>query len=142
MLGAGRVIKGWDLGLLDMCPGDKRTLTIPPELGYGSRGMGPIPANSVLVFETELVGIVGVEAEDKVVVPRESVVPKEEVVEGVKTADEYMEEAERGFEEKVRAEKEAATASAVKGAEEPVQVENPQDEVVKEKMAEGVREEL
>ena len=34
--------------VLDMCPGEKRTLTIQPEYGYGSRGMGPIPANSVL----------------------------------------------------------------------------------------------
>ena len=47
-LGAGRVIKGWELGLLDMCPGDKRTLTIPPELGYGARGMGPIPGGATL----------------------------------------------------------------------------------------------
>lgn len=47
-VGKGQVIKGWDQGLLDMCPGDKRTLTIQPEFGYGSRGMGPIPANSVL----------------------------------------------------------------------------------------------
>ena len=38
----------WDMGLLDMCPGDKRTLTIPPEFGYGDRGMGPIPAGSTL----------------------------------------------------------------------------------------------
>ncbi|KAI1264874.1 hypothetical protein F5Y18DRAFT_417437 [Xylariaceae sp. FL1019] len=59
-LGAGRVIKGWDQGLLDMCIGEKRTLTIPPELGYGNRGMGPIPAGSTLVFETELMGIQGV----------------------------------------------------------------------------------
>lgn len=60
-LGGGQVIKGWDEGLLDMCIGEKRTLTIPPSKGYGDRGMGPIPAGSVLVFETELMGIRGVE---------------------------------------------------------------------------------
>jgi len=59
-VGKGQVIKGWDEGLLDMCVGDQRKLTIPPELGYGERGMGPIPGGSVLVFETELVGIEGV----------------------------------------------------------------------------------
>ncbi|PYI15170.1 putative FKBP-type peptidyl-prolyl isomerase [Aspergillus violaceofuscus CBS 115571] len=59
-LGAGRVIKGWDQGLLDMCIGEKRTLTIPPEYGYGSRGVGPIPGGATLIFETELVGIDGV----------------------------------------------------------------------------------
>ena len=58
-VGSGQVIKGWEEGLLDMCPGEKRKLTIQPEWGYGSRGMGPIPANSVLVFDTELVSING-----------------------------------------------------------------------------------
>merc|ERR1711916_417780 len=54
-LGAGRVIKGWDQGLQDMCIGEKRTLTIPPELGYGSRGAGgKIPGGATLVFENEL----------------------------------------------------------------------------------------
>lgn len=43
-----------------MCIGDKRTLTIPPAMAYGDRGVGPIPAGSTLVFETELVGIEGV----------------------------------------------------------------------------------
>lgn len=64
-VGKGQVIKGWDQGLLGMCPGEKRTLTIQPEWGYGSRGMGPIPADSVLKFETELVSIAGVKAENE-----------------------------------------------------------------------------
>jgi hypothetical protein len=86
-VGAGQVIQGWDLGLLDMCPGEKRksperaggrcgrsrkrvwltgwplllagTLTIPAELGYGSRGAGGlIPGGATLIFETELLDIV------------------------------------------------------------------------------------
>ncbi|KAF2672121.1 hypothetical protein BT63DRAFT_422622 [Microthyrium microscopicum] len=56
-LGGGQVIKGWDKGLEDMCPGDKRTLTIQPSWAYGERAVGPIPANSVLVFETEMVTV-------------------------------------------------------------------------------------
>lgn len=54
----------WDQGLLDMCIGEKRTLTIPPEYGYGNRGVGPIPAGSTLVFETELVAIEGVDKDE------------------------------------------------------------------------------
>lgn len=54
----------WDQGLLDMCVGEKRTLTIPPEYGYGSRGVGPIPGGATLVFETELVGIDGVDKDE------------------------------------------------------------------------------
>lgn len=57
-LGAGRVIKGWDEGIALMKKGGKATLTIPPELGYGSRGAGGvIPPNATLVFEVELVDI-------------------------------------------------------------------------------------
>lgn len=57
-LGAGEVIKGWDVGVAGMTVGEKRTLTIPPEMGYGDRAQGPIPANSTLIFDIEMVGLV------------------------------------------------------------------------------------
>jgi len=56
-LGAGQVIAGWDQGVAGMRVGGKRKLTIPPELGYGSRDMGTIPPNSVLIFEVELLKV-------------------------------------------------------------------------------------
>jgi FKBP-type peptidyl-prolyl cis-trans isomerase len=55
--GAGNVIQGWDEGFIGMKVGEKRTLTIPPEKGYGSQTVGKIPPNSTLIFDVELVGL-------------------------------------------------------------------------------------
>jgi len=59
VLGRGDVIKGWDEGLLDMCVGEKRKLVIQPVYGYGMRAVGPIPANSILNFDVELMRVHG-----------------------------------------------------------------------------------
>lgn len=57
VIGTGRVIKGWDQGLMGMKVGGKRKLVVPAQLGYGERHIGKIPPNSNLIFEIELLEV-------------------------------------------------------------------------------------
>ncbi|KAM4626199.1 peptidyl-prolyl cis-trans isomerase FKBP7 [Discoglossus pictus] len=57
VLGVGQVVKGLDIALLNMCPGERRKVVIPPSLAYGEKGFETIPPNATLIFEIELYGI-------------------------------------------------------------------------------------
>ncbi|KAA6390007.1 MAG: putative FK506-binding protein 2 [Streblomastix strix] len=57
VLGNHEVIRGWEEGINGMCVGEKRKLTIPPRFGYGEKAVGSIPANSILIFDVELIQI-------------------------------------------------------------------------------------
>lgn len=56
-LGAGQVIQGWEQGFAGMKVGGTRTIVVPPDMGYGARAVGSIPANSTLIFEVELLKV-------------------------------------------------------------------------------------
>ncbi|XP_059199073.1 peptidyl-prolyl cis-trans isomerase FKBP7 [Centropristis striata] len=55
--GVGQVIKGLDLGMVEMCPGEKRKITVPPALAFGEKGKDPVPPNATVVFEVEVYSV-------------------------------------------------------------------------------------
>uniref|UniRef100_A0A8C9SW31 peptidylprolyl isomerase n=1 Tax=Scleropages formosus TaxID=113540 RepID=A0A8C9SW31_SCLFO len=57
VLGVGQVIRGLDEGMKDMCPGERRRITVPPELGFGAQGKDKVPPNATLVFEVEVFSV-------------------------------------------------------------------------------------
>ncbi|CAG5865973.1 unnamed protein product [Menidia menidia] len=57
VVGVGQVIKGLDIGMMDMCAGERRKVTIPPALAFGEKGKGPVPPNATVVFEVEVLSV-------------------------------------------------------------------------------------
>ncbi|XP_016379141.1 peptidyl-prolyl cis-trans isomerase FKBP7-like [Sinocyclocheilus rhinocerous] len=88
VLGVGDVIKGLDLGLDGMCPGEKRKITVPPSLAYGEKGKGPVPPNSTVIFEVELLYITrgprSIEAFKEIDADNDKALTKEEIKEYLK----------------------------------------------------------
>ncbi|XP_043104641.1 peptidyl-prolyl cis-trans isomerase FKBP7-like [Puntigrus tetrazona] len=88
VLGVGDVIKGLDLGLDGMCPGEKRKVTVPPSLAYGEKGKGPVPPNATVIFEVELLHITrgprSIEAFKEIDIDNDKALTKEEIKEYLK----------------------------------------------------------
>nr|XP_046259988.1 peptidyl-prolyl cis-trans isomerase FKBP7 [Scatophagus argus] len=57
VLGVGQIIKGLDIGMKDMCPGEKRKITVPPALAFGEKGKDPVPPNATVIFEVEVFSV-------------------------------------------------------------------------------------
>ncbi|XP_058247119.1 peptidyl-prolyl cis-trans isomerase FKBP7 [Hemibagrus wyckioides] len=86
--GVGEVIKGLDIGLKDMCPGEKRKITVPPSFGFGEKGKDPVPPNATLIFEVELLhvrrGPRSIEAFKEMDINNDQTLTKEEVKDHLK----------------------------------------------------------
>ncbi|MCJ8732922.1 hypothetical protein PDJAM_G00216460 [Pangasius djambal] len=86
--GVGEIIKGLDLGLKDMCPGEKRKVTVPPSLAFGEKGKDPVPPNATVIFEVELLhvrrGPHSMEAFKEMDLNNDQTLTKEEVKEHLK----------------------------------------------------------
>ncbi|KAK4984659.1 hypothetical protein LTR50_006450 [Elasticomyces elasticus] len=88
VLGKGQVIRGWDEGLEGLCVGELRRLVVPPDLAYGSGGVGMIPGGATLVFDTELIEIEGVPLPTKSASAQETGMPATKVEPTLPTSDE------------------------------------------------------
>ncbi|KAG7240508.1 hypothetical protein INR49_026792 [Caranx melampygus] len=88
VLGVGQVIKGLDIGIMDMCPGEKRKITVPPALAFGEKGKHPVPPNATVVFEVEVYAVTmgprSVEAFKQMDIDKDQSLTKAEVKEYLK----------------------------------------------------------
>ncbi|KAM9364616.1 peptidyl-prolyl cis-trans isomerase FKBP7 [Pholidichthys leucotaenia] len=88
VLGVGQVIKGLDIGMMDMCPGEKRKITVPSALAFGEKGKGPVPPNATVVFEVEVLSVTrgprSMEAFGRIDVDKDKSLSKAEVKEYLK----------------------------------------------------------
>ncbi|KAM6984900.1 peptidyl-prolyl cis-trans isomerase FKBP7, partial [Aplochiton taeniatus] len=88
VLGVGQVIKGLDIGMTGMCPGEKRQVTVPPDLAFGQKGKHPVPPNATLIFEVELFSVSrgprSMESFGEIDLNKDRTLTKDEVIEYLK----------------------------------------------------------